>query len=87
MPESYRIRRKVAAARERGKKMASRRWRLDRQRRDKIATLTAEQYPTKIVRRIVVIDDEQKVRETVIWSFMSYRERYRMERKALAYAT
>jgi len=63
--------------------MANARWKLDRERRDKLATLTAEQYPTKIARRIIVIDDERIVRETVIWSFMSGRERCRLEQKAL----
>lgn len=63
--------------------MAARRWQLDREHREKLAALTAEQYPNKIVRRVIVIDDERDVRETVIWSFMSHRERYRLERKAL----
>jgi len=63
--------------------MANARWKLDRERRDKLAVLTAEQYPTKIARRIIVIDDERLVRETVIWSFMSWRERFRRERQAL----
>lgn len=80
---SYRLRRKLKAASDRGKRMAARRWQIDRERRDKIAAMTAEQYPTKIVRRIIVIDDERHVRETVIWSFMSYRYRYQLERKAL----
>jgi hypothetical protein len=84
MSESYRIRKKVSAARERGRRMATIRWKRDRERRDKLAALTAEQHPTKIARRIIVIDDERLVRETVIWSFMSRREWQRKERQALA---
>ena len=38
--------------------MANQRWKIDRERRDKEALLFAESYPNKIVRRIVVIDNE-----------------------------
>ncbi len=74
MSESYYIRQKVKAARERGRRMAKRRWELDRQRRDKLAALTAEQQPNRIVRRIVVIDEETMVRECVMWAWDSMRE-------------
>lgn len=73
MSESYYIRRKVAAARERGRRMAKRRWQLDHERRDKLAALTAEQYPAQILRRIIVIEQERTVKEAVIWSFDSAR--------------
>lgn len=71
------------AASERGRRMAKRRWELDRERRNKLAELTAEQFPSRIVRRIVVIDNETTVRETTIWSFDSYREARRKERAVL----
>jgi hypothetical protein len=71
MSESYYIRRKVKAASERGKRMAMRRWELDRKRRNKMALLTAEQFPSHIVRRVVVITNESIVREATIWSFDS----------------
>ena len=54
--------------------MANRRWQLDRERRERLAQLTAEQFPTKIVRRIIVIDDERNVREAVIWSFDRWKD-------------
>lgn len=83
MSESYRIRAKVKAASQRGKRMAARRWQLDRERRDKLASLTAEQFPSKIIRRIVVIEDEKTVREAVIWSFDSRRSAAAKVRQAL----
>lgn len=60
-------------ATERGKRMAEARWKKDREWRDKIAVLTAEQCPSKIIRRIVVIDNERDVREATIFSFDSIR--------------
>jgi len=60
-------------ASERGRTMANRRWALDRERRAKLAALTAEQNPSHIRRRIVVIDRECMVREAVIWSWDSAR--------------
>ena len=46
--------------------MAAVRWAKDRARRSELAKLTAEQYPNRIVRRIIVIDGEKEVREAVI---------------------
>ena len=63
--------------------MAKARWDKDRERRDELAALTAEQFPSKIVRRIVVIDNETTVRECVIWSFDSIREARRKLRRVL----
>ncbi len=60
-------------ASERGRRMAKRRWELDRERRNKIAALRAEQYPAQILRRIVVIEKETIAKEAVIWSFDSIR--------------
>jgi hypothetical protein len=68
----YRRRLEVAAS-EHGRRMARRRWEIDRARRDKLAALTAEQCPSRIVRRIVVIEEERTVREAVIFSFDSAR--------------
>ncbi len=73
MSESYRIRRKVAAAKERGRQMANVRWQKERQKRDKLARLTAEQHPSKIVLRVIVIREEKDVQEAVVWSFDSRR--------------
>lgn len=49
--------------------MARRRWELDRERRIKLAELSAEQHPNSIVRRVVVIDNETTVREAVVFNF------------------
>jgi hypothetical protein len=72
-----------ARASERGRRMARRRWELDRARRDKLAALTAEQCPSHIVRRVVVIDHEQTVREATFWSFESARYQRRKLREVL----
>jgi len=66
-------RRLKVRASERGREMANRRWELDRARREKLAARTAEEHPSRIIRRIVVIDQERIVREAVIWSWDSYR--------------
>lgn len=63
--------------------MANRRWEVDRQRRNKLAALTAEQYPDRIIRRIVVIDHEATVKEAVIFSFDSRRSARAKLRKVL----
>lgn len=64
--------------------MAQRRWELDRTRRKQLAALLPEQYPARIVRRIVVIDLERHVRETVIWNFDSARSARRKLRQVLS---
>jgi hypothetical protein len=63
--------------------MARARWAKDRAERDRLARLTAEQFPSRIVRRIVVIDDERIVREATFWSFESRRSWKRKEREIL----
>lgn len=63
--------------------MANRRWQLDRERREKLAKLTAEHLPSKIVRRIIVIDNEITVREAVMWSFDYLKDRRRKLRNIL----
>jgi len=63
--------------------MARRRWELERERRTKLAALTADQYPAKIVRRIIVIDAERTVREAVIRNWDSDREARRKTRWVL----
>jgi len=83
MSESYRIRNKVKALRERGRKMAIRRWQIDRQMRNRIAALNADQFPARIVRRIVVIDDEKHVKEATFWNWESRRDRQRKMRNIL----
>jgi hypothetical protein len=70
-------------ASELGRKMARARWDQEREKRRALAALTAEQFPSQIVRRIVVIDHETTAREVVIWSFDSIRTARRKEREAL----
>lgn len=74
--ESFSVRR-FRAASERGRKMAKRRWELDRERRDAIAK-AEESDPLRvqgrIVRRIVVIENEVEVKEIVIRDWDSVRE-------------
>lgn len=77
-------RRKQLAASARGRRMAAARWARDRERRARLAALTAEQYPSRIIRRIVVIDHERTAREAVIWSFDSARSARRKLRDILA---
>ena len=64
--------------------MANRRWQLDRERRDKLAALTAEQFPAQIIRRVIVIDNETRVREAVIWSWDYWKDQQRKIRSVLA---
>lgn len=78
-------RRLAIKASERGKRLANIRWQRDRERREKLAELTAEQNPTKIEGRIVAIRGEQTVKEFVLWSFDSWREKRRKCRKAEAF--
>lgn len=71
---------------ERGKRLARIRWAKDRERRDRLAALEAERNPTRIAARLVVVVDEQKVREFTMWSFESWRERRKKCRKAEQFA-
>lgn len=70
-------------ATDRGRAMAHERWRRDRLRRAQLAALAPEQAPNHIVRRIIVIDGERDVRETVLWSWDSARECRRKLRDVL----
>lgn len=75
--ESLSIKR-LRAARERGRKMANRRWELDRERRDAIARVEKRdplRVPlNQITRRLIVIFDESRVAEVVIRKMDSTRE-------------
>ena len=76
--------RKKQAKRELGRKLAGIRWAKDRERRNKIAALEAESNPSRIVRRIVVIDNERDVREIVLWSWENWRDWKRKLKPLLA---
>lgn len=75
--------RKRKAASERGKRMAARRWQIDRAMRERIAAIAPEQLAGRIVRRIVDIRDEATVREVVIYDFDSRRSAMRKVRSIL----
>lgn len=75
--KSFSVKR-LRAARERGRKMANRRWELDRERREAIAR-AEERDPLRvpldqITRRVIVILDESRVAEVVIRKMDSTRE-------------
>lgn len=76
-------RRLQRAASERGRRMAAARWARDRERRGRLARLTAEQYPNRIVRRIIVIDRETEAREATIFEWDSEPEARRKVRGLL----
>jgi hypothetical protein len=69
-PYNRRLQRRAS---ERGRRMAAARWKRDRERREALAALTAEQYPDQIVRRVIVIDRERSVREATIFAWDSAR--------------
>ena len=74
--KSFSVKR-LRAASERGRKMAKRRWELDRERRDALARMDERDplrvMPEQITRRIIVIDDESRVAEIVIRKLDSTR--------------
>ena len=70
-------------ASERGKRMSAARWSNDRARREALALVMAEQDPNRIVRRIIVIDNERDAREAVIFAWDSFREAKRKLLKVL----
>lgn len=79
-------RQRAKEASERGRRMARARWARDRHRRERLAALSPEVMPHRILRRIVVIDLERSVREVVIWSFDSVKEAARKVRRVLTAA-
>lgn len=64
--------------------MALARWEADRRRREAAAKLTPERCQNRIVRRIVVVFDEQRVKEAVIWDWDSNREARRKVKEVLS---
>lgn len=80
-------RRLQVRASELGKRMANRRWELYRQRRDRLAAITADQFPDRIVKRIVIITNETDVREIVYRAWDSPRECKRKDRQVFTTQT
>jgi hypothetical protein len=74
MASTHYIRERSRRATEHGKKMATERWRLDRERRNKLAAMEPINYPGRIVRRIIVITNEVEVREAILYDTDSWRE-------------
>ena len=65
-------RNRIKAASARGKRMAAARWAKDRERREILARLNPINLG-RIVRRVVVIDNESSAREAIIYAFDSRR--------------
>jgi len=63
---------------------AKRRWALDRERRARLDALDPIQVGGNIVRRVVVIDKESRVRERVFYEFDRPCDRKRKLREVLA---
>lgn len=63
--------------------MANARWKNERARQDAIAAADPLRVTGKIVRRIIVITEEQSVKEAVIYDFDSLRSARAKLRKAL----
>jgi hypothetical protein len=59
---------------ERGRKMANRRWQIQRQREAELAAMDPIKLTGRIIRRIVVIDHERDVRECVFTDLTSRRQ-------------
>lgn len=77
------VRRKQAAS-EKGRRMANARWKNERARQDAIAAADPLRVTGRIIRRIVVIDEERAVREAVIYDFDSIRSARSKLRNVLA---
>lgn len=78
------VTRKIKAARERGKRLANIRWAKDRAIRERIAAIEPANFGREIVRRIVVIDREEKAREIIFYKFDNYSDRRRKLREFAA---
>lgn len=78
-------RKRQQAASERGRRMANTRWRNERARQDAIAATDPMRVTGKIVRRIIVIDNEETAREAVIYDFDSMRNARRKLNAVLKY--
>ena len=76
-------RRLQKASSERGRRMANARWKRDRIERNRMALLTAEQYPSRIAERIIVIRNETEVLEVTIWNWESGRSVMRKRRSVM----
>lgn len=78
--------RKKQAASERGRRMAAARWENERRRQEELAAKDPAFSGLEIARRIVVIDRECAVRETVIYAGDSLRSARQKLRKVLSCA-
>lgn len=76
--------RKRREASERGVRMATLRWSRYRALQEQIAAMDPARFAGKVRRRIIVIENECRVRETVIYDFDSSRRARAKERAALA---
>jgi len=75
---------KIKAASERGRRRANARWDKDRAMRAVITESDPMKFEGRIVKRIVVIEQETKVREVVFYDFDRYNDRRRKLRAVQA---
>ena len=60
------------------------RWDADRLRRDALAVADPTKFTGRIVKRVIVIENETTVKEAAIYDFDSYREGQRRVQRLLA---
>jgi len=83
---SYWTRRKQAAS-ERGRARAKRRWELDAQRRARRAAMAPIKFTGRIVKRIIIIEEEVRAKEITIYDFDTFRDMKRKLRSVLTLKT
>ena len=75
--------RKISRLRKQAQHAAKVRWQRDAERRERLAALDPVFTGSQIARRIIVIDDESRVRETVIYRSDSRRDWIRKLKSAM----
>jgi hypothetical protein len=77
---------KIRSASINARKRANIRWSKDRAMRDRLAEMEPSQFSGRIVRRIVVIENESAAREIIFYDFDTYTDRKRKLNQARALA-
>lgn len=77
------LRRRAAAASAKGKKGAAVRWKRDRERRDALALLDPVRVGGRIVLRVVVIRNELRQREAIVYEHDTERDTRRKIKAAM----
>jgi len=74
---NYRTICKIKAASVKARERANARWTKDRAMRDRLAAMEPSRFLGRIVRRVIVIDNETTAREIVLYDFDNYTDRKR----------